>query len=328
MEYRKNQIITTASVLPYKGKDGSIRYLAKEFDNLKKFHGIKVPITMGHPKGGLVGTATKILGHTTLKICDKIKGLCADIPKNIPKLRGYSIGFVYKPVDVKGQLDGRDYDGKQELELIDHIAVTNENRNPEAVATDSIGLIVGDCNEEVNKRLIGYDSYRDIISQNEVKAMADEKELLNEISSLKEELSRMKALEEANDAFAEERTDLVKEIDKLRDEIKTKTDAIAKFEKDAIERKEAEMQDTIEFLKKHEIKLDELPSDEYAFFEGIKWHIENTKKEPETDVSSDATDDIRQTSAYGGIVAKAGESTTHYRYDAKEDKFVLKEWLK
>jgi len=325
----KGHVIATEGVLYYR-EDGTVKRLLKKWEDLVPFIGEKVPVVDGHPTKGIVGTADKIYTYAQIQQC-KLgkKALCIERPQGdkIPKRRGYSIGFRYKPIMESGVHGDQEYDGIQKVLMIDHIALTDTPRNPEALATDSTeGLIyayVGDDNE-INITKVAHDSYREFekTSPDEVKAM-DTENYIEEIASLKAELATMKAEKIAVDTFAGEKSDLETEIAKLQEEIKVKNDAISHFESLEEERKKTEMMKTVEFLKENKVAIDELPNKDIAFLEGIKWAFENRKEEPSTGVDSTPAGEVRKFEV-DGVDITWGSSTTHYAYDAEKDTMVLK----
>jgi len=330
---RRNQVIATEGILPYKMDDGSIRFLFKKWDDLKKFIGKNIKVVDGHPPSGLIETNTKILKELEIRQCSQgKKALCVDytLEENMPNRKGYSIGYVYEPADEEGIHNGKPYDGIQKIEFIDHLALTDMPRNPTTVVTDDIygeiGNSIGNCNEEVNKKTIAFDSYRDFNKENpkvKVKAMTDEKDLLNEISSLKTEIATLKATQSATDAFAEEIDALEIKNAELQKELSIKVDAIKKYELLEEERKKLEMSKTVKYLEDHKISIDSLPDNNISFFEGIKWYLEHQKVEPSTSVDSKVTDEVRKTNIDGHEIRLA--STNDYRWDKTAKKWVKKE---
>jgi hypothetical protein len=212
--------------------------------------------------------------------------------------------------------------------MLDHLALTDQPRNPEAIATDStygmIYMFVGDENE-VNISQVAHDSYIDFEkSIIEVKAMTDEKNYIEQIASLKAEIATIKAGKDAQDAFAGKESELMNELAKLKEDIKVKNDAISKFEALEEERKKAEMMKTVEFLKENKVAIDALPNTDIAFLDGIRWAIENIKSGPSTSVTSKAADSSERKFAVDGVDITWGTSTTHYAYDKATDGMVLK----
>jgi hypothetical protein len=132
----KNQPIANAGVLKY--SDGN---KLKKWEDLKDNIGMVVPIINEHPGDdngmeGLFSGKEKIWGLGKIKQCPKgSESLCADMYfiNGAPIKDGYSIGFPYQPVSEVGEFKGVKYDEIQSKLKINHIALTDNPRNPKAL---------------------------------------------------------------------------------------------------------------------------------------------------------------------------------------------------
>jgi hypothetical protein len=169
----KNQPVAKEGVLPY--SDGK---KLKRWEHLKQNAGRIVPVLDGHPSNengnfGLFSGKEKIHGYAFLKKCSKNKRLCADIKLFDEKMmrRAYSIGYPYLEDKSPGEYEGEHYDEVQSNLIVDHVALTDHPRDPQAVKSfaDSKTVVyegvpitvAGDSvisSTVVNINTIGYDS--------------------------------------------------------------------------------------------------------------------------------------------------------------------------
>jgi len=157
----KNQIIAREAVLDYKGK-----LILKSWDNLKRYIGKKIRVTLEHPgidqltKRFKKGTE---VSHTTIQKCPTSNALCADLPEH--NKTGYSIGYEYEELPAYGKVRGIPYEARREVTNIDHIALVASPRDSSLIkiagdSTDTIVFQDGECYVNIYPLLgIGIDSY-------------------------------------------------------------------------------------------------------------------------------------------------------------------------
>jgi len=152
----------------------------KKWEDLKSNIGRRVPVLDEHPSmengnHGLFSGKEKVLGTAVIKACPHgDKNLCADIHLTNGSVikRGYSIGYPYKMVKEKGTHDGVPYDEIQSNLLIDHLALTDEPRDRQAlqIAGDAritfspLGITVNNDSsvseqKGIDINMVGYDSH-------------------------------------------------------------------------------------------------------------------------------------------------------------------------
>jgi len=232
MKILKNQPIAREGALNYDGK-----WMMKKWDNLRQFIGTTVPIPDVHPldETGRLKTFSneKSWGFAEVKQCPNgHKQLCADLylEDDAPDRAGYSIGFVYDELEEHGILDNeRTYEGVQVLSKLDHLILTDVNRDPRALR------LYGDSKDNdnnVNKYLIGYDTYMienktpiEGVNKIENKMSEELKDSLMTIGELQKELAVVNA---DSDTRLKERDSL---IAKLQEALTVETDARKSKEK-------------------------------------------------------------------------------------------------
>ncbi|MHA1440258.1 MAG: hypothetical protein ACTSPK_00150 [Candidatus Heimdallarchaeota archaeon] len=302
-----NQVVASEGKLPY-NEDGKTIWKYKRWSNLKKFVGVKVPIVDGHPtdakgKSTLVSTDTKIYGYGTYKECPIIKKvLCAsmNLDDDAPKRKGYSNGYLYAEDKVK---EGEDGDLVQDIQRMDHIALTDFMRND--VARRKVA-VAGDTSEnnEVNKYYIGHDSFKfqpivDNRSDKSVKIMSAEKEkvLLDEIDALRKENESYKGKKSAKlkkdlDSKVVEFDKLKSSYDEREEEFKNMKEQIDALEKEKQAKVIADMDSKVNSLLKIGVKKEELKDKSFDHIHG-RWTqaIFNAKRQSNVkinEVQSDA----------------------------------------
>lgn len=168
------QPIAHEGVLPY--RDGN---KLKKWDSLQRFDGKFVPIVDEHPdrnngRNGLLTGSEKVYGVGFIQKCPN-KTLCADmaLEDSAPRKKGYSIGYIYNHIDEAGVYKGQAYQSVQDIQDIDHIALTNSPRDARALATagDSDNTKALQNNTAVNKYWVGYDSFKEFINDFELISM-------------------------------------------------------------------------------------------------------------------------------------------------------------
>jgi len=186
MKILKNQVILRPAVLDYNGKP-----VVKKWDDIKRFIGKKVRVTIEHPsvdnltnefeKGAEVST-------TVIKKCPRENALCADLPDYGKK--GYSVGYGYSAVKEKGTLRGKAYNWWRKLKNINHIALVSHPRDPTLikVAGDSLSPCTatdGICYVNIYPKIsIGVDSF----------VFKDDDLMAEEIEKLTAELEKARQL--------------------------------------------------------------------------------------------------------------------------------------
>jgi len=179
MKILKNQVILRPTVLDYNGKK-----VVKKWEDIKKFIGKKVRVTLEHPS---IDASTQDfakgeeIGEVVIKKCPKGNALCADLPDH--NKHGYSTGYGFKAKKEDGVLDGLTYDWWRKLNNIDHIALVADPRDPVLmkVAGDSIdpcSATDGNCYVNIYPKIgIGIDSYIfkevDLMAENVEKLTAE-----------------------------------------------------------------------------------------------------------------------------------------------------------
>lgn len=139
----KNQPVAREGRLPYRSADGRILWKLKRWKDLKRNIGRRVPVINEHPatdngRGGLFNGLKRIEGWAVLKQYKNYKMLAADMEllDDCAEKNGFSCGYPYIPL-VPGPeetvFDGGPVDEVQANMLIDHIALTDEPREPTAI---------------------------------------------------------------------------------------------------------------------------------------------------------------------------------------------------
>jgi len=115
---------------------------AKLWEDLEKFVGITVPVTLEHPtRNGNPAFIEEVPGHPVvgeariIRCPSEEKALCAiiDVDPDTPMLGGYSIGYGFDIVNKSGEIGGERYDFVQRLNEINHVAITAKPRNRRAL---------------------------------------------------------------------------------------------------------------------------------------------------------------------------------------------------
>jgi hypothetical protein len=201
----KNQPIAREGVLPYRREDGTVIRKFKRWKDLKKNIGKRVPIIFEHPDGnngrrGLFNNRKRVEGVAVIKRYKNFKMLAADMyfRDDFKPAKGYSMGYPFKRVVKSGRDDnGHSYDEVQAELTVDHVALTNNPREPTALqsawdasiteSNGEVGVVddvpgdepvdrdsdVTGGNDVVNKYTIGYDSYRCFVDLDAVRSRSD-----------------------------------------------------------------------------------------------------------------------------------------------------------
>jgi len=201
MKILKNQVFLRPTVLDYNGKK-----VVKKWEDIKKFIGQKVRVTLEHPS---IDASTQDfekgeeVGEVIIKKCPKGKALCADLPDH--DKQGYSTGYGFKAEKEDGVYNGLPYDWWRKLNNIDHIALVADPRDPVLmkVAGDSnppCSATDGNCYVNIYPKLgIGIDSYifeDDLMAENIDKLTAElkkEKQNAKDSADLAEKLKKQVA---------------------------------------------------------------------------------------------------------------------------------------
>jgi hypothetical protein len=268
---------------------------AKLWKDLEANIGKDIPILYEHPdkgngKDGMYSGKEKRYGTARVKACPiGEKLLCADLDldDNAPKTKGYSIGFKYKPLVGSGELGGKIFHVIQSGLKIDHLALTDFNREPIAEADgENTTLIPGDTTygldslvetstavstdtTGIHKYEIAYDSFRFSSpsggtkhKQDDVKMADDEKlvkHLESEVDSLRADIETKKGLIADKDSKIAELEKTITDKDSKIAELNKSNETLAagiKAYKDKDDKKELDS-----LLDKTKIKPDDTDLD-------------------------------------------------------------------
>lgn len=232
MKFLGNQLIAREGVLPY--EDGKKKL--KKWEDLKQFIGKKGRIVDEHPEVKIT-MDEKIWGFGEVKQCPNgEKALCADmyVEDDAPDKIAYSIGYLYIEENESGEFEGETYDSIQRLQELDHIALTNYNREPRAVKT------LYDSKDKVNKYFIGYDTYMinktpkiGVIKENKMAEKIEElmTKMAEKDAMLAKLTTEMKLSADSNKQL-KERDQMIKDL-----ETKLKSEVDARVTRDALQAK-------------------------------------------------------------------------------------------
>jgi len=200
----KNQPIAREGRLPYRTMDGRVLWKLKKWDDLKANIGRRVPIIDEHPsphngRGGLFNGQKRIEGWATIKQYKNYKMLAADMEllDDFAEKNGFSCGYPYIPLipDERDRVfDGGPVDEIQSQLQIDHIAFTDDPREPTGLLSAWDAISIQNTNEipieaaptvhaaldsrssgidSIPKYAIAYDSIRCIVDLDSIKSRED-----------------------------------------------------------------------------------------------------------------------------------------------------------
>lgn len=308
---RNFQLVAKEGVLPY-WEDGKIVYKYKPWDSLKKFHEIEVPIVDEHPPG-LITPDIPLEGYAKIFADDATHTLYAEMfgVDEMPFRKGYSIGFVFIEREEKGKFNGIEYDSIQDIIKIDHIALTDNPRQPAAKMNRNYTMLLSGDNSDateiiINKYCVDYHvdlHNRDVDQHNGSDTRMSSEENVNtqspapigmdamkEITELRAKIAQYEAEKKAADSYKEQLDSLKTELDKIKEE----RDSLKKiFE----ERREAELNKAKDSLVKAGLDAKDLEGKTYDYIMGRYEQLQlDSKKTPEnieiTPVNQDSKDDL------------------------------------
>lgn len=131
MQRLRNQLIAKEGILPYQNTKE-----LKRWTDLSKFIGHLVPVDIEHD-------GTTIVGEAQIVKCDIGQNLlCADfnLQDGVRIRKGFSLEFVYEPINQSGKFNGQDYDLIQSIKDIRRITLTDYPRDPNALASKADSL--------------------------------------------------------------------------------------------------------------------------------------------------------------------------------------------
>jgi len=277
MKILKNQIIAKEGVLTSEGK----RYL-KRWAELQRLIGKSGPITKEHPEGNKVRPETKTYGTYQVKQCPLGNNLlCADLEleDDAPECLGYSIGFPFKELDESGIFHAEPFDAIQDIQDMDHLALTDFPRDPNALNDDFVEShyntplhdynfplqTSGDSAGDVNISVMGIDSYKfDLNARSAFKSISKSDLLMGELEDLKKQLTELQKMG----------ADAVPKSEYER--IKAENEA---FKKDTIEKEKAIIQNAIDSLKKDwDFSDKDMEGHDASELKGAKWALDLVAK--------------------------------------------------
>lgn len=135
MRVLRNQPMMKEGILPYNEK-GKVVYKFKDWENIKHFAGKQAFIVDGHPDSILINGNTQVFGRVEYHLGTKGEHVIYGdlyLEDDAPDRSGYSQCYTFEPVDKKGLYNNDSYDMVQWLNTIDHCALTNNARDPNAM---------------------------------------------------------------------------------------------------------------------------------------------------------------------------------------------------
>lgn len=191
----KDIIVAKEGILYYPGKG----YGYKSWNDLKRFIGRKVPITLEHPRRNINPNTDgeKIVGVAEVKKCSVGKNiLCADlyVREDIKKTRGVSVGYEGTIINYRDNIRG--YDFIQNLRDINHIALTESPRDFNTLldsSQSSEGVLISDSLiMEESKMVENQNDEKLLAAKIEKKYEEEKKTLIAQLDSLKGEVEKYK----------------------------------------------------------------------------------------------------------------------------------------
>lgn len=304
----KDQIIAKEGVNLYY-IDGKPVYMAKKWDDLKQNIGRILLITIEHPNpenknGGLHDDEDIVGVYGPMRQFEDKHILIGDkyIEDDVDPLDGQSGGFTYIPVAENGELNGEAYDMIQSNLWYDHLALTENPREPFALHTENPEMILqlaatatnGDSQDQSNTTLrtkywIAYDN----LESHEIKPnqpikkklkvdsnMAENLKITEREAELQTKLAKLEAEKAAADSYKNQLDALQKEKEKIEKE----RDAEIQKNKTLRDANISKMVDSIkethgfpeEFIK---VKIDGLTDEQKEFYiSGMSNALDHAKK--------------------------------------------------
>lgn len=275
MKIIKNQIIAKEGVLTY----GDRRYL-KRWSDLEKLIGNELPIPDEHPLGNKMRPDIRSFGKAKFKKCPLGANLlCADLylDDDAPDKLGYSIGFPFKEINEPGTFHAEHFDAIQVISDVDHLALTNFPRDPNAINTDFVEMhyfpeplqeitaVMGDAVKNVNLSGIAIDSYKFV--PNAVSAFDSLKECdhtMGELEDIKKQLEEFKKFKEGYDS--------------VNSQLQNTAAELKAYKEKEIAAEKAKIQNAIDSLKSEwEFTDKELEGKDSKEILGAKWALDLVK---------------------------------------------------
>jgi len=206
-----------------------------------------------------------------------------------PDKNGYSIGYPYLDVEENGEYEGVVYDSFQDLQALDHIALTNDERQPDAIKT------IYDSENKVNKYFIGYDTYKTAIKavneKKEIKMTDELKELMAKNADQSAHIAKLETQMKISADSKEQLENKDRAIKDLEDKLKLEVDAREN-------REELEKVALLKYISKWKIKPEQLSNYDLAALRLAKIIGDSVAELPRADdkfVEGDSKDDKEDT---------------------------------
>jgi len=221
---------------------------AKLMENLNKFVGITVPVTLEHPVNSKGQPAfveevenPDIVGTAKIYKCPHSNAICADLDilKGTPVPGGYSIGYGLDLIPEKGVLNGEPYDFIQSINEINHIALTSMPRDERAiVVADSTGS--GETVREFYMRELHIKHKRGTRGEFLADSAGDE----NEVGEVEENPEEREEGDQAEEE--EEEMDMASEVSEMKGMLSALIEMVKPTEGDQAEEEEETEGDSVQ----------------------------------------------------------------------------------